>query len=727
MERDVQEDLRDPDYDIHSSASMAEVRTHVLKHAESFVVFDNHGDLTPVGNGEQGVYHDGTRYVSRLELWLAGQRPVLLNSSVCKDNTLLTVDLTNPDMEGEDGRHIPHGMIHVFRACMLWEKTLYQHIRVRNYGTEDANLRLTFHIDADFRDIFEIRGTRRSHRGRMLEPEMTPGRLISSYEGLDGRMRRTSHHLSPQPDDLDAATATYKMQLKPGESQDLYVNSTCVPDSSSGDGSAPTYDYQEARIRLAASRTQLKNGGARIETSHEQFNAWLNRSFEDLELLTTEVPEGYYPYAGIPWYNTVFGRDGLLTALMALWINPDIARGVLAHLSKTQAQVEDPDRVAEPGKILHEARGGEMAELGEVPFKQYYGTVDATPLYVLLSGEYHKHTGDTEFIRSHWASIERALEWIDSYGDVDGDGFVEYRYHEGGLTQQGWKDSDDSVFYEDGTIARDPIALAEVQAYVYAAKTHAARLADELGHVARGKQLLEQAQRLRERFEAAFWDEELGTYVLALDGKKRPCRVCTSNAGHVLFARMASPDRARRTVESLFSEDSFAGWGIRTLSEKESRFNPMSYHNGSVWPHDNAIIGYGLSHYGNNDEIHTLMKAFLDASAAEHQDRLPELFCGFIRRPGVGPTPYPVACAPQAWATTVVFALLQASLGLTIDAAGRCVQCDHPSLPAWLDHVTVRNMRVGDGTIDLRFVRHELTVSVRVLRRDSGIAVQSIW
>jgi glycogen debranching enzyme len=726
MESRDSSELTVRDYDVHSSASIAEVKTHVLKNADTFAVFDNHGDITPVGNGEQGLFHDGTRFLSRCELWLSGRRPVLLNSTVCRDNTMLMADLTNPDMAAPDGRRIQHGQLHFFRSGLLWDGVLYHHLRIRNYGQEAIELSFCIRLDADFADIFEIRGAGRDRHGEILDEEMDGDGLTFSYRGLDGELRRTPVRFDPAPDRIESDAARFTLTLDPHEHRDFYLTAACVDPTASSNGQTAITGHDEATDQLVRARRALREESCVIETSNEQFNAWASRSLDDLNLLLTEVPEGHYPYAGIPWYNTFFGRDGLLTALMTLMVNPNIARGVLAYLAQTQATEEDPERVAEPGKILHEARGGEMANLGEVPFSQYYGTVDATPLFVVLAGEYLKHAGDLDFVRGIWPNVRAALEWIDRYGDVDGDGFVEYRYHEGGLTQQGWKDSEDSIFYEDGEIARDPIALVEVQAYVYAARMAAAEMADRLGEPDFAAAQRDAAETLRERFDRAFWDDELGTYILALDGEKRPCRVRTTNAGHVLFCGIATPERAEAVARAMFARDSFAGWGIRTLSEKEQRYNPMSYHNGSVWPHDNAIVALGLGHHDLKDEVHVLMKCFLDASVYDPLRRLPELFCGFGRQDGVGPTPYPVACAPQAWAAAVIFALLQASLGLTIDAAKRCVRSTRPALPEWLDRVTIRNLRVGDGSIDLSFLRYAEGVSVEVLRRDAGIQLTLI-
>ncbi|MBI4445402.1 MAG: amylo-alpha-1,6-glucosidase [Acidobacteria bacterium] len=705
---------------ILATSSRADERTRVLKHGETFAVFDHYGDIVPFGLGQQGIYHEGTRFISRLELRLEKIRPLLLSSTIRDDNDLLTVDLTNPDISINENFVLPHGMVHVFRSKFLWESTCYEQIQISNHGLHPAELSLSFRFAADFADIFEVRGLKREHRGTLLEPEIKDGSIVLRYEGLDRVVRSCKLLWDPSPGEATSSTAQYRFRLPPQGSSEVLLTICCE----SSEPPARVFRFQDALLQAKSSLDSAKAGRCEIYTSNEQFNEWIARSVADLHMMATELSTGPYPYAGVPWFSTVFGRDGIITAMELLWTDPSPARGVLRHLAATQACEQNHEQDAEPGKILHEMRRGEMAALGEVPFGKYYGSVDATPLFVILAGLYHERTADREFIESIWSNIERALNWIDEYGDRDHDGFVEYfRENPRGLVHQGWKDSHDPIFHSDGSPAEGPIALCEVQAYVYAARQHAARLAVILNRLDMAERLLHQAEQIKQAFEEHFWCEELSTYALALDGNKKPCKVRTSNAGHCLFGEIADEERARRAAETLFGSDSFSGWGIRTVAASEIRYNPMSYHNGSVWPHDNALIALGLSRYGLSGLAARVMAGIFDASIFVDLHRLPELFCGFQRRHGEGPTLYPVACAPQAWAAGSVFMFLQACLALSINAQQCEVTLRRPLLPVFLDTVRITNLQVGDSEVDLLVERHAYTVTVDVLRRKGALDI----
>jgi glycogen debranching enzyme len=647
-------------YYILSTSPRIDDRTSALKHGDTFALFNRFGDIEKFGSGELGIYHHDTRFISRFAMTLQGRRPLLLSSTVRDDNIAMVVNAMNPDIRNGDDVATERGSVHIFRSKFIFDGTYYERITLQDYSWTPVRLRLGFEFDADFADIFEVRGTSREKRGDPRSAKVNRDSVEFEYLGLDDRYRRTHISLSEAPQRIEATEAEYLIDLEPGGVKELQVAVSCElsPPRKKPSAAARPADYRDALERTLAERSKSREARPEITTSNDQFNLWLQRSRADLDMLRTDTPWGIYPYAGVPWYCTAFGRDGIITALQTLSFKPELARGVLTYLAATQAEAEDPEQDAEPGKILHETRACEMAATGEVPFRRYYGTIDATPLFVLLAGEYFERTGDVDFARSIWPNVLRALEWIDNYGDIDGDGFVEYirRSHQG-LTQQGWKDSHDSIFHADGEFAEPPIALCEVQGYVFAGKRACAKIAAALGDSVLAESLLAEAEQLRIKFEEAFWCEELSTYAIALDGENRPVTVLSSNAGHCLYAGIASPERAKRVAATLTSAGSFSGWGIRTIAEGEARYNPMSYHNGSVWPHDNSMIAAGFARYGMAAEPAMILNGLLDASVFFDLHRLPELFCGFGRRPGEAPILYPVACAPQAWASGAVFQL----------------------------------------------------------------------
>jgi glycogen debranching enzyme len=711
---------------ISATVARADETPQVVKSGDTFGLFDRFGDIRTWGTGEQGLYHDDTRFLSHLELTLNGVRPMYLGSTVHEDNNLLIVELMNPDLVSDGRLVVPKGEVHVFRAKLLWDGGCHEHIRVRHHGMAAVALEIGLNFDADFVDLFEVRGTVRESRGVSLAPETQGGERVFRYLGRDAADRATRVRLSPAPTEWTDLGARYSFELQPHEDLHLYCSVTC---DTQPEGSEPRaeHDYDSAYQRNSAQRATQHRTECAIRTSNPLMNRWLDRSSSDLAMLRTELPTGPYPYAGVPWYSTTFGRDGLITAREMLWVDPSLARGVLAYLAETQAKVEDAASDAEPGKILHEARRCEMARTGEVPFGRYYGTIDATPLFVALAGAYYRRTGDLEFIRGIWPHVMAALDWIDRYGDRDGDGFVEYaRRSQTGLVQQGWKDSQDSIFHADGVLAAAPIALCEVQAYVYEAKQQAADLAGALGQPELAARLRDEAAALRTRFQSAFWCEEIGTYAIALDGEKRPCRVASSNAGHTMWTGIAAPEHAARMAERLLEPDFYTGWGIRTIASGPSRYNPMSYHNGSIWPHDNALIAIGLGRYGHTDAAMTVLGGLFDASTHFGLHRVPELFCGFPRREYDGPTLYPVACSPQAWAAAAVFGMLQACLGLELDAPRCDVALRTPRLPEFIEWLELTGLRVGDATVDLMLKRYHRNVGVEVLRKGAPLSVRVI-
>ena len=709
-----------PQFVIAVSATVQERRTRSLKHGDSFAVFDYRGDMGGEPGNPEGLYHRDTRMLSQLQLLLEETRPLLLSSTTQDDNAVFTADLSNPDLL-EDGKiGLRRENLHLNRMKFMCNGACYERLVVRNFSDRALLLRLTYRFASDFADLFEVRGERRARRGVAGAELLSAQGVALRYRGLDGIERVTEIAFDPAPKTLSTSRADFDVSLKPRATRRIFVRFGFGAAQSEWSGRAFYRQLRAARQGLQETRERA----ADVDSSNSVFNEIVRRSVSDLYMLVSETPQGPYPYAGIPWFSTPFGRDGIITALMTLWVDPRIARGVLGFLAATQATAVEPERDAEPGKILHEMRHGEMANLREVPFGRYYGSIDATPLFLLLLGEYFRRTGDLATVRSLWPNAEAALAWIDRYGDRDGDGFIEYhRQTQEGLANQGWKDSFDAIFHQDGRLAEGPIALCEVQAYVYGAKRHAAVLAEALGHPQRAAALAAQAESLRQKFEAQFWCDEIATYALALDGAKRPCRVVSSNAGQVLFTGIASADRAQRVADTLLSPAAFGGWGIRTVGSAESRYNPMSYHNGSIWPHDNALIAMGFARYGLQKSAARVFGALFDAASYMDLRRLPELFCGFPRRQHNGPTQYPVACSPQAWASATPLCLLQSSLGLELlDRTGE-VKFYRPMLPDFLDHVRLRNLQLSTGSVDVLLHRQDNNVGVTVTRRDGNVVV----
>ena len=707
---------------VPAATSLQERQLRTLKHDNMFAVFNQNGDAQADAGNPTGIYYCDTRYLSRFSLTFDGARPILLSSTIRDDNATLTCDLTNPDLYHKNGRlAYQHDLIHIRRSRFLWNATCYERIAIRNFDVQPRVIRLAVQFAADFADLFEVRGTRRNLHGAMELADVGPARVILGYTGRDKRKRQTSIAFEPAPGRLNEAEALFDLHLDAGESKLIFVEIRCDPAHDVG-ATATTF-YLALRNARRAMRA-LSSRAASVATSNEILNEAVRRDVAALYLLTTNMPQGPYPYAGIPWFSTVFGRDALITSLQTLWLDPSIARGVLRYLADHQAAAADAAADAEPGKILHEVRNGEMAELGEVPFRHYYGSIDSTSLFIMLAGAYLQRTGDLAAMLQLWPNIQRALDWIETDGDRDGDGFVEYgRRTTEGLANQGWKDSQDAIFHADGTLARGTIALVEVQGYVYAAWKAAAEIGRQLGFEAKAHELEDKAERLRKQFDQAFFDEGLGTYVLALDGDKQPCRVRSSNAGHALLTGIAYPERAAAVVRTLMAGSSFSGWGIRTIASTEARYNPMSYHNGSVWPHDNSLIAAGFARYGYRREAARIFEGLFAASMYIDLRRLPELFCGFPRQRSNGPTFYPVACSPQAWAAAAPLSLIQSSLGLAFDSKMSEVLFENPVLPTFLDSITLRGLSVPGGSVDVSLTRAQAEVAVTVLDRRGNVRV----
>jgi glycogen debranching enzyme len=685
-----------------------------LKHGDTFLVADRYGDVCGQGDG---LFHDDTRLLSRWRILLSGERPSLLSGAVSQDNVLFTANLTNHPLPLLGGVSVPEGVIHIERTRFLWNTRLYERVTFKNFSECDATLPISFEFGADFHDMFEVRGTPRPTRGRVLPPRVEGSSVYLGYDGLDGVNRSTVLSFSPAPRKLTDQRADFMVALPPQGKHAIFIEIG----SSAEEPAVERFRAGAARARFAM--RGARRHGAVLRTSGRLFNDWMDRSRADLALLTTQLPTGRYPYAGIPWFSTPFGRDAIITSLQMLWLDPGLARGVLRFLADTQAHKRSPFEAAEPGKILHETRKGEMTALGEVPFGRYYGAADTTPLFVMLAGAYAERTADMEFIDTLWPSLIAAMGWVDGDGDSDGDGFLDYRASKtGGLVNQAWKDSNDSIFHADGSLAEGAIAVVEVQGYVYAARRGMADLAERRGDLEAAAKWRAQAESLRQNVEAKYWMDESEFYAIARD-QTGQCQVRASNPGHLLFCGLPSPARAEKVIEQLLSPAFNSGWGLRTLAAGSPRFNPMSYHNGSVWPHDTALCTAGMARYGDRTGAVRVMASTFEA-AVRFGMRMPELFCGFSRERGEPPVAYPVACLPQAWSSGAVFMLLQACLGLRVDGFRREIHVDQPQLPIGIDNLVVRGIAIGEDSIDLEFQRMgDRVVAAPFGRSRGGIVV----
>jgi glycogen debranching enzyme len=724
----------------------------VLKQGNVYLLTDSFGDVHSDSRG-LGLYDGDTRRLSCSILRVNDERPVLLQTSA-GGNYHGAIQLTNPRLERNvaDKMHPEDALasqkLGIARERRIASGMLEERLRIENYAELDETVELTIELAADAADIFEVRGWTRAERGRQHPIAVRRDRVTFRYDGLDGRHTSTHVAFSEAADTVepvDPAIAgsvnagwvrfTWHWPLVQGEARELrWVTWSVDAEATKGPGPRPadTDDRLFPEMpafsagEVAASYQAWDRAVSEIKTDNELVNLAIKRAVSDLRLLVNDGPgEGErYVAAGVPWFTTLFGRDAILASFQALCMRPQVAVETLEVLARLQATEEDPSRDAEPGKILHELRTGEMARTGELPFRPYYGSADSTPLWLILFAATYDWTGDRDLLDRLWPNALRALDWIDGFGDRDGDGFVEYeRRAPSGLVNQGWKDSSDGIRDRHGKLARTPIALAEVQGYVFDAKVRMAGLARVRGDDGLARRLEAEAETLRQRFEAAFWSDDQAFYVMALDGEKRQADAIASNAGHCLWSGIASPDRARRVVDRLMEPDMFSGWGIRTYAAGQPGYNPIGYHSGSVWPHDVSLIAAGFKRYGRHEEANRLVGRIFEAAQHFADFRLPELFCGFDRDHSPVPVPYPVACSPQAWAAGSTFLFLETMLGLRPHADRGELELERPELPDWLQKVTVSNLRVGEGTVDLLFHRWRGGTSAEVIRKSRDLAV----
>ncbi|HET9111841.1 MAG TPA: glycogen debranching N-terminal domain-containing protein [Ktedonobacterales bacterium] len=720
---------------VFQGEASSSVEKIALKFGEAFMVLDTRGDL-PESEQETGLYWRGTRFLRSFDLFLDGKPMTGLSHSVSDEEGTCQIDLTNPYLPRDESRDfeptgamvnaapeaavtdsfaqsVPHGVAHVRRRLALRGRLLTEYITLTNFNETPVSLTLGLLAAAEFKDIFEIRGMHCAQHGHVTEPRLAADGMTLGYMGADEIQRETRIEFDPPAAEVGpaqgadgkrrpgAGAALWRFTLRPGAQVSLRATVRLWE----GAPSTPV-ELRWPAIEPGQEEALRPRQLPALVSDNTFFNRVLMRGMHDLVMMCVRTPQGLFPYGGIPWYVAPFGRDSLITSLEFLPWFPEVARGTLDFLAARQGQKEDSFTEEQPGKILHELRRGELANLREIPFIPYYGTVDATPLFIIALEHYIRWTDDTEFLRRMWPHALAAARWMVEYGDRDGDGFLEYhRSASTGLVNQGWKDSWDSISHEDGSLAEGPIALCEAQAYAYAAFHSIAWLAERSGHGDQSDAWRSRATRLRQRFIDQFWWPEQQCYYLALDGDKEPCKVVNSNSGHCLWAGIATPEQGEAVVERLMRSDMYTEWGIRTLSSQARRYNPMSYHNGSVWPHDTAIIGAGFARYGFREEAARLLGNLYGVSLHYEGARLPELFCGFSRLHGYGPTRYPVACSPQSWAAGAPFLLISAILGFEPEAAQGRLTLRHPTLPEWLSRMEMRGLRVGGLNGRLRFDR----------------------
>ena len=673
----------------------------VIKSDDLFLTTDNSGDIP--ADSAFGLYLGDTRFLSRMELFINGRRPALLYSAA-NENVLACIRLTNVHDEEGGQLRLWRESVELIRERFIYGNVLYETLRMTNFSHEPVSFDLGVVFDADFRDMFMVRGfTPTGALGQVTERRAEKTRWHAVYDGADGSRRETDITWDTEADEIgEDGAVRFAIRLRPGEEKRIHFAVAPVVDGKRP-GVLPT---EQALAEVRRIHEEWLQQCRKMESDNPVLNRLYERGALDLRVLLTDFGRGLFPVAGLPWYAVPFGRDSLIAALQALSFCPDIARVTLLTMADWQGTAEDPWKDEQPGKIMHELRRGELARSGQVPFAPYYGTIDATPLFVLLAAEYAHWTGDTETIEQLLPALERALAWIDQYGDRDGDGFLEYICESsGGIANQGWKDSGNSVVHDSGELARPPIALVEVQGYVYQGKQRLAPILAKLGHREWAERLQAEADQLRQRFDGAFWMPDEQFYAIALDAEKRQVRSVTSNPGHLLMSGLIGADRAEQVARRLVSADMFSGYGIRTMSVRSAGYNPMSYHNGSVWPHDNSLILLGMSRLGLKTEAGIVVSGLLRAAEHFEYARLPELFCGYDTSIGT-PVPYPVACSPQAWAAGTSFVLVRTMLGLEPAALDGVIRLN-PFLPPEINRLTVRDIPVAGGRLTVVLRRAE--------------------
>lgn len=688
----------------------------VIKENDLFLLTDREGNIPEHHPYGLGLYTKDTRFLSKWDLRINGKKPVLLSSDAA-ENYVATILLTNPHIEENGELVLWRESVEIERKRFIYGDVLYETMKLRSYHPKPVQFEISVHMDADFADMFIVRGFQSGEVGKRTGQTIGDRTLTFGYVGADGIKRSTQVAWDrPEKAVFEHGEILFHFHLQHGEEQT--VTFTITPHVGGEERKQPV-PLEEAFCRLKESYCRWEEKTAKITTDDHRLDRLVRRGIADLRVLLTDLGYGQFPVAGLPWFGVPFGRDSLIAALQLLPFNHEVAKGTLLTMARYQGKKNDPWRDEQPGKIMHEIRFGELANTNQIPFTPYYGTIDATPLFLVLLAEYVKWTGDFALVGQLREHIEAALAWIDQYGDRDGDLFVEYHQQSSkGIANQGWKDSGDSIVHRNGEYARSPIALVEVQGYVYQAKTALADIFEHLGELERAKELRHQAKALKERFDEQFWMEDVQFYAIALDEKKEQVGTVTSNPGHVLLSGMLNEERAEAVVRMLLSKKMFSGYGIRTMGEGEAGYNPISYHNGSVWPHDNSLILLGLSKLGKRHEAKTVIQGLTEAANYFEYDRLPELFCGYGSSAGK-PVRYPVACSPQAWAAGTPLVFIQALLGLFPNALEKKIYLS-PMLLDTMNMLRVENISIGGGRLSLTVMREKETFNVQIDENTTG-------
>ncbi|WP_340008872.1 amylo-alpha-1,6-glucosidase [Paenibacillus sp. FSL K6-0276] len=700
----------------------------VIKENDLFLITDLSGDISTDSKEGFGLYTKDTRFLSRLALTVNGSKPIVLASEVDR-NYVSNIVLTNPDIK--NGEKLWRESVEIVRTRFIYKGILYETIGATNFNPQSQRVSIDLEIDADFQDMFVIRGFQDGQVGQKTRARQLASGFSIDYGGVDDVKRSLLVEWIEAPAHVvvsnDGAGITYQLDLEAGQSTSINLFFVPVID----DVYPERHTHAAAIQELQRSYANWEQTSTWVSSNHPFFDRLYRRGLSDIRALLTDLGFGLFPVAGLPWYAVPFGRDSLITALQLLPVHPEIAKGTIMTMARYQGEKSDSWRDEQPGKIMHELRDGELANTNQVPFKPYYGTVDATPLFLILIGEYVKWTDDMVLFEEMIPNIKRALEWIDACGDLDESGFVTYNTKSAkGITNQGWKDSSNSVIHRNGEYAKAPIALAEVQGYVYQAKTTIAELlrtmkpySNDYKMIAWSSNLIAEAEELAKLFEKGFWVESDQFYALALDGDRKQVETVTSNPGHLLMSGILKPHRAEAVADKLVSKELFSGYGIRTMAEGEKGYNPISYHNGSVWPHDNSLCLMGLNHEGFHKEALTVMEGLLAAGDSFENHRLPELFCGYTADKGA-PLRYPVACSPQAWAAATPFVFIEVMLGMRLDYTIRQISL-HPVLPVGMDLLSVRSLRLGSGMLDVDVKRRNETCAYHILANTTGWTIGS--